>query len=63
MPLGLTDNSPREANRAARAFLVGKASSVFNAPARAVLVASSYVGACPRSHSPTAWSARPPSLQ
>ena len=45
MPLGLRDDGVRHADAAARAFLKGRASSVFNAPARAVLTASSYLQA------------------
>lgn len=42
MPLGLRADGVRHADAAAREFLKGRASSVFNAPARAVLSASSY---------------------
>ena len=42
MPIGLRDDGVRLADGAARAFLKGRASSVFNAPARAVLKAASY---------------------
>lgn len=42
MPIGLRDDGVRHADSAARAFLKGRASSVFNAPARPVLVAASY---------------------
>ena len=45
IPIGLTDDGARAADRAARAFLQGQASSVFNAPARAVLQAESYAQA------------------
>jgi predicted RNase H-like nuclease len=42
MPIGLTDEASRGADRAARAFLKGQASSIFNAPVRAALRATSY---------------------
>lgn len=46
MPIGLLSTSSRCADRAARAYLKGQASSVFNAPAREALAASSYEEAC-----------------
>jgi predicted RNase H-like nuclease len=42
IPIGLVDAPLREADRAARAFLSGQASSVFNAPVRSALAAGSY---------------------
>jgi predicted RNase H-like nuclease len=42
IPIGLVDAVFREADRAARAFLVGQSSSVFNAPPRAALTAQDY---------------------
>jgi predicted RNase H-like nuclease len=42
MPIGLVDDCPRRADQAARAFLSGQSSSVFNAPPRAVLAAKDY---------------------
>jgi predicted RNase H-like nuclease len=42
MPIGLVDAASRTADRAARGTLTGQASSVFNAPARSTLTASSY---------------------
>ena len=42
IPVGLTDEAARRCDRAARRFLEGQASSVFNAPVRSVLEASSY---------------------
>lgn len=45
MPIGLMDGPAREADQAARDFLKGNASSVFNAPVRSALKASSYAQA------------------
>ncbi len=45
MPIGLMDGPDREADQAARDFLRGNASSVFNAPVRSALKASSYAQA------------------
>ncbi len=42
MPIGLVDAPVRAADQAARAYLAGAASSVFNAPVRAALHADSY---------------------
>jgi len=42
MPLGLVDAGPREADRAARAFLTGQTSSIFSAPPRSALAARDY---------------------
>lgn len=42
MPLGLVEIGDREADRAARAYLKGQASSVFSAPPRPVVGAASY---------------------
>ena len=42
IPIGLRDDGGRLAEGAARAFLRGRASSVFNAPARPVLQATTY---------------------
>jgi predicted RNase H-like nuclease len=42
MPIGLTEDANRAADRAARSFLKGNASSVFNAPVRSALEAVSY---------------------
>lgn len=42
MPLGLVAKGHRDAERAARAFLVGQASSVFNSPPRSALRAATY---------------------
>jgi len=38
MPIGLSDDGPRRADRAARAFLEGRKSSLFPAPLQAVLM-------------------------
>jgi predicted RNase H-like nuclease len=46
MPIGLGDNGPRPCDRAARRFLRQRGSSVFPAPVRAVLAATTYVEAC-----------------
>jgi len=45
IPIGLVDGPLREADRAAREVLAGKASSVFNAPPRGALAARSYEAA------------------
>jgi predicted RNase H-like nuclease len=45
MPIGLVDAPYRMADGAARDFLKGQASSVFNAPVRAALAASTYEAA------------------
>ena len=45
MPLGLCERGPRAADGAARAFLKGRASSVFNAPIRPVLSADTHAEA------------------
>jgi predicted RNase H-like nuclease len=42
MPLGLVDGAARHADQAARDFLAGQSSSVFNAPPRSVLAAKDY---------------------
>lgn len=42
MPIGLVDKGDREADQAARNFLTGQASSVFNSPPRPVLAAKDY---------------------
>ena len=42
MPLGLVDRGDREADTAARKFLKGQSSSVFNSPPRPVLAAGDY---------------------
>lgn len=42
IPIGLVDVPAREADRAARAVLVGNSSSVFNAPPRRAIAATSY---------------------
>ncbi len=42
MPIALVEEGDRDADQAARDFLTGQASSVFNAPPRAVLAAKSY---------------------
>lgn len=49
IPIGLVDEPGREADAAARAFLEGNASSVFNAPVRAALDAPDYDQARARS--------------
>ena len=45
-PIGLTDAGPRDCDRAARALLRRRGSSVFPAPVRSVLAATSYAEAC-----------------
>jgi predicted RNase H-like nuclease len=49
MPIGLPDSRPRACDRAARALLGPRRSSVFPAPARACLGASDYADALDRS--------------
>ncbi len=49
MPIGLLADRPRPADRAARALLGPRRSSVFPAPVRAVLGAADYTEACARS--------------
>src|SRR5713226_131348 len=50
VPIGLTDSGPRACDVAARKMLGGKrASSVFPAPVRAALAATTYAEACARS--------------
>lgn len=49
IPIGLTDEGPRPTDRAARAILGARARSVFPAPVRAALKASTYEEACERS--------------
>src|SRR5438105_4441841 len=50
VPIGLTDSGPRACDVAARKMLGGKrASSVFPAPVRTALTASTYEEACARS--------------
>src|SRR5438132_8300619 len=50
VPIGLTDSGPRACDVGARKLLGGKrASSVFPAPVRAALAATSYADACARS--------------
>lgn len=44
IPIGLPDDTPREAERQARRLLPGRASTVFNAPASVVLDAADYTG-------------------
>lgn len=46
MPIGLGENGPRPCDQAARRFLGQRGSSVFPAPVRAVLAATTYVQAC-----------------
>lgn len=46
MPIGLNDNGPRACDQAARRFLRQRGSSVFPAPVRPVLAATSYAQAC-----------------
>jgi predicted RNase H-like nuclease len=46
VPIGLAGDAGREADRAARAVLAGRGSSVFAAPVRATLTAATYVEAC-----------------
>jgi predicted RNase H-like nuclease len=48
-PIGLPDSGPRDCDLAARALLGRRGVSVFPAPVRAVLAASSYEDACRRS--------------
>jgi predicted RNase H-like nuclease len=46
MPIGLGENGPRPCDQAARRFLRQRGSSVFPAPVRAVLAATTYAQAC-----------------
>lgn len=46
IPMGLSDDGPRACDRAARAALGQRGASVFPAPVRTVLTASSYADAC-----------------
>jgi predicted RNase H-like nuclease len=46
MPIGLGENGPRPCDQAARRFLRQRGSSVFPAPVRAVLTATTYEQAC-----------------
>ena len=46
MPIGLVDSGLRSADREARAFLAGRAATIFVVPARPVLKAKSYEEAC-----------------
>jgi predicted RNase H-like nuclease len=46
MPIGLSDDGPRDCDRAARALLGRAGSSVFPAPVRPVLGCASYADAC-----------------
>lgn len=53
MPIGLLETAPRGADVRARAFLKGQGSSVFAAPVRAVLSASSHEAASERARALT----------
>ncbi|MEM6293008.1 MAG: DUF429 domain-containing protein [Myxococcota bacterium] len=52
-PVGLVEQGPRSADAAARAVLKGRASSVFNAPTRPALNATSYAAASAASREST----------
>ena len=46
MPIGLSENTPRECDRAVRRLLGKRASSVFPVPCREALFATDYISAC-----------------